>query len=250
MHDPMVVAHEIWRPWPKISRPTHRGDGRRIAVRYQWAKWYKPWSGWMKFWRFGAVELYWPGLITIWHVEPGGHDSGEVCKHHRRWQDDDGNWHSKATRRWKWHVHHWKIQIRPLGTFRRWLLTRCEWCGGKSRKGDYVNCSHQWDGERGPWWRGERGLFHMDCSSIETAHRTCICPDPLLDSRGYGKCAVCGGFRAWSSAREDHPMYPKEQSALLLQSIPKGQRDPAKTAQVSQWWSEWRAIEREQETDA
>jgi len=60
MHDPMVVAFEIRRPWPRRRRLV----GRR----------------------------YWPALITIWHVEPNGHDSGEVCKHSHRWQEPDGTW--------------------------------------------------------------------------------------------------------------------------------------------------------------
>ncbi len=115
MHDPLVVAFEIRRPWPK----------RTPRRRY----------------------YYWPSLITIWHAEPGGRDAFEVCK---------------RSSHWRWHLHHWKIQIRPLQNLRRRLLTSCAECG---RKGS-PNISHQWDRERSPWWRGERGLYHRECSSL------------------------------------------------------------------------------------
>jgi len=77
MHDPMVVAFDIPRPWPR--RSSH--GGRR----------------------------YWPALITVWHVEPGGHDAFEVCTHSSHWQ---------------WHVWHWKVQIRPLQQLKRSRSTR------------------------------------------------------------------------------------------------------------------------------
>lgn len=115
MHDPMVVAHTIRRPWPRN----------------------KPFR-------------YWPVLVTIWHVEPDGRDALTVC-----------------TRRWKWHIHHWKVQVHALQQLRRWALTRCEVCGGKSRKGRYVNVSRHWHRAKDPWWRGERGLYHADCYTTE-----------------------------------------------------------------------------------
>jgi len=100
----------------------------------------------MCFWTVAGHGLYWPSLITVWHREPGGNDSGEVC--------------SRSS--WIWHVHHWKIQVHPLQDLRRRLLTRCEECGRKGRP----NVSHQWDREPGHWWRGERGLYHRECSSL------------------------------------------------------------------------------------
>lgn len=242
MHDPIVVAWDIQRPWPRIRRKDWNGQKRWFQARYSWAKWYKPWSGWMKFWRVGPFELYWPGLITIWHNEPKGRDSGEVCKHHVRWQDEAGKWHSKPKRAWKYHVHHWSIQVHPWQHFRRWAFTRCEWCNGRSRKGDYVNCSKQWDRERGPWWRGESGLFHSDCSSISTAHATCLCRDSVWSNGDYGRCVTCGKFRAWKSA--DREADPSEITTPLLASIPEGQRDPEKYAMVAALWRQHRDEER------
>jgi len=233
MHDLMVVQFQIRRPWPTVRRKTHNfNNGRRFAFRHTWAKWYKPWQGWSCFWKIGNRELYWPSFITVWHVEPGGRDSGSVC--------------SRKARRW--HLHHWRIQVHLLQHLRRWALTRCEWCGGRSRKGDQVNVSHQWDRDRGQWWRGERGLFHGDCSAIEAAHKTCVCgvgpwDQERLGGYPYGNCANCGRRRVWRSEDQRDAAYPREQSDLLLNSIPTGQRDPAKMAQVRAWWDEWKARE-------
>lgn len=159
MHDPKVVAFEIRRPWPQRDRSHDAKPGRqRWSARYSWATWRKPWSGWMAFWVVAGRGFYWPSMITIWHVEPNGRDALTVCRD--RVQRPDGSW--KYVGRWKLHVHHWKIQVSPLQNLRRRLLTRCEECG---RKGS-PDTSHQWDGERGPWWKGERGLFHSQCSSL------------------------------------------------------------------------------------
>jgi hypothetical protein len=227
MHDPLVVAHTIRRPWPKISRPNWSQD-RRIGVRYSWRRWYdlRP-KAFKAFWRFGPVELYWPGLITIWHVEPNGHDSFTVCKH---------------SSQWKWHVHHWRIQVHPLQHFRRWALTRCEWCGGRSRRGDYVNVSHSWDGERGQWWRGEPGLFHAECSSVHSAHLSCTCGVGPFEHRDYGTCASCGKFRAWRSAADDQAA--GDAATRLYAALGQGQRPtPEVRDEAHRLWAEQRVID-------
>lgn len=192
MHDPLVVAFEIRRPWPKKRDST----------------------GWR----------YWPPLITVWHREPGGHDSGDVCAHTRRYQDDHGRWQAEVQHAWRWHVHHWKIQVHGLQRLRRRLLTRCTWCHGRSRKGDTVNFSLSWDGPRGRWWRGEPGLYHHDCSSIASAHNTCSCVDPvtaITEYEGYGRCARCMRYRPFG-------MTPDRMARTRdLQAIPSGGRRAA-----------------------
>lgn len=239
MHDPMVVAWSIPRPWPKISK--RKRDTKRLwYMRYEWAKWYKPWEGWRKFWRFGNIEVYWPDIITIWHNEPNGHDSGEVCKHYTRWQDDHGVWHGKPKRAWRYHIHHWSIQIRPLQKFSRWAFTRCEWCGGRSRKGDMVNVSKQWDRDKTPWWRGERGLFHSDCSSISTAHRVCVCGVGPWGQNDHGQCVNCNKYRVWRSKDNALREALRDVTNAMLASIPQGQRDPEVTANVRRLWAEYR----------
>lgn len=240
MHDPLIVAFTIVRPWPQRSGLPAANNGKRWAVRLHHVHYDdcaaegctgNPFPWWRlrsygRFWRLAGREYYWPPLVTIWHREPGGADALSVCR--QRWQDKNGQWH--LSRGWRWHVRHWHIQFHPAQNFRRWALTRCEWCGGRSRKGDPVNISRQWDGPRGRWWRGEPGLFHQDCSSVEHAHRMCLCADPLLAHGDYGKCLTCGRFRSWRQV-------PGEADRLLA-SLPEGSRIPAEMRpQVEAAWA-------------
>lgn len=188
--------------------------------------------------------IYWPPLVTVWHREPGGRDSGTVCKHHARHRDATGKWRVKVLRGWRWHVWHWRLQIHPWQHFRRWAFTRCTWCGGRSRKGDPVNNSHQWDGPRGPWWRGERGLYHLDCSSIQRAHLSCTCEVPgKLMHREYGACSNCDLFREFG--REQITT----DAARLLKTIPTGGRDAEVMARVRAMWADHRAEEEPERVD-
>lgn len=65
----------------------------------------------------------------------------------------------------RWHFWHWKIQVHPWQQFRRWALTRCEGCGKRFRYGESPT-SHSWHSERPKLLRGERGLYHSQCSSM------------------------------------------------------------------------------------
>lgn len=220
MHDPLVVAFELRRPWPqRSSLPETEGDKsvRWRVRRHNELPWWKP-SSYSTHWRMAGRDYYWPSLITVWHREPGGRDSGEVCKHYRRWQDEAGEWQWKILHGWRWHAHHWKVQIHPLQAWRRRLLTRCEWCKGRHRHGDPVNMSHSWDSPRGRWWQGEPGLYHRDCSAIATAHRSCSCEDPITEYEGYGQCARCGRHRAFQATSE------RIARVRELQTIPTGAR--------------------------
>lgn len=217
MHDPLVVAWTIPRPWPSRSRAAALGRGDdgprwRIRLHHQCTDycrdndpphragafpWWRPGS-YSKFWRLAGRDLYWPPMITVWHREPGGHDALTICRH--RYQDKNGQWH--LSRGWRWHIWHYHLQVHPAQAARRRLLTRCAWCGGRSRKGDEVNHSHSWDGPRGRWWQGEPGLYHRDCSAAEIAHRTCTCPAPSPAHGDWGPCMSCGRFVAWGRTAE------------------------------------------------
>lgn len=63
----------------------------------------------------------------------------------------------------RWHVHHWRLQIHPWQTLRRWLLTRCSKCGKRFAWGEspVTGC---WDAPRLRWFKGEEHLYHSDCS--------------------------------------------------------------------------------------
>lgn len=228
MHDPMVVAFDICRPWPR------RSDYGKSSPR---------WSFRGRFWQLAGRRYYWPGLVTIWHVEPGGHDAGEVCKHYRRTRGADGEWTTTYLRGWRWHVHHWRIQVHPLQNFRRWALTRCTWCHGRSRRGDHVDVGRQWDGPRGKWWQGEPGLYHHDCSSVEFAHRLCLCSEPLFENpgAGYGRCVRCGRSRSYG-------MDPRRLAqALVYVGVMPGQRPTG--AQVSEHRAHHERIQAEDKTE-
>ena len=222
MHDPMVVAFEIRRPWPRRER-----SRRKPTKRWEF-------SG--AFWTLAGRRFYWPAVVVVWHKEPGGRGSGEVCKHYRRWQvEPGGKWETKILHGWKWHVHHWHVQVPPVQGFRRWLLTRCAWCGGRQRRRDAVNVSHQWDGSPSPWWRGEVGLFHHDCSSVAHAHRKCYCPEPALNHEGYGQCQTCGKFLAYRETPDD--------ADWLLRRLPTGSRAPASLRpELEAAWARRRAV--------
>lgn len=159
MHDPLVVAFDIRRPWPTRSSGGSQKDGRR----WHWARhgaWWKPGS-WSPFVTAFGRQWYFPSLITIWHAEPGGCDMGEVCKH---WRTDR---HGNRVRndRWRMHVHHWQIQIAPMQKLKMFLFERCEECGRRYAWG-YAPVSHQWDKPGARWFRVERRAFHHECSSL------------------------------------------------------------------------------------
>jgi hypothetical protein len=196
MHDPLVVAFTIRRPWPTTSRPRNLDGTLAKPHRYR------------------------PALITVWHREPGGHDSGEICKHTSRYQDRDGKWQWRFHHAWRFHIWHWHVQLHGLQALRRRLLTRCTWCNGRSTKGDQVSTSNQWDGERGPWWRGERGLFHGDCSGVASAHSTCVCENPQFDHDGWGRCARCDQGRSYGMTAEGLAIQ------RALRQVPVGGRRP------------------------
>ena len=128
MHDPDVVAFDIPRPWPR------RGLDRR--------------------------RRYWPAIVTVWHREPGGADALTVCRSTVR--DENGKF-IRFTKSWKWHVHHWHIQVRPLQKLRRKLITRCSGCGGRTSKADPINIGGSWYPPMTHWWQSEADIYHQAC---------------------------------------------------------------------------------------
>jgi hypothetical protein len=200
MHDPLTIAFEIRRPWPQTA-DWRTKQAARDGIRWRIGD---------PYWVLAGRGLYFPGLITIWHCDPSGYDD-TTCPTY------PGN-------AWRMHVHHWRIQLHPYQRLRRRLLTRCTWCGGPSVKGDTVNVSHQWDGPRERWWQGEKGLFHVDCSAIKTAHATCVCDQPVLEHDDYGQCARCNRSRPFGMTDENLARTRE------LSAIPDGGRQ-AKEAQ-------------------
>lgn len=201
MHDPMHVAREVRRPWPnrpwrgrpdRARRPSgHRRLGpinirARAAGRSRWrGRLYFSWA----IWHIGGRSWYFPGWLTVWHVDPE-RDGTSSCRNAARAKRQTAikrhAFFAAAWWDWWWrhydklHVHHWRIQLPGLQRLRRWLFTRCETCGerfpyGYSPVRIAVSGAHErkrrktW---RDRWLRGERDLHHggpnrgKDCSAL------------------------------------------------------------------------------------
>ena len=236
MHDPKHVVYEVRLPIPvrkkwrdaKHGEPrwtlgiSRRTNAQNVGERvYPWwnPKGYSP--------RVAGRAFESMRLVTIWHDEPGGADSGTVCSY-------------AAAKR---HPQHWTLQWHHWQKIRRTLFTRCEWCGGPSRTGDRVNISHQWYSPRPEhFWQSPRGVYHDDCSSIDRAHKTCLCGVGPWANGDYGKCEECGKFRAWKSKAD--AFHPGDEPLRLLASIPEGQRDRSKYAKASRMWRDYHEARR------
>jgi hypothetical protein len=231
VHDPDVVAFNIVRPWPQRARLPGPRNGQRWAVRLhhdhhagcvedgctkrQPFPWWRPRS-YGRFWTLAGRDFYWPAMVTIWHREPGGHDALTVCQ--RRYRDRHGTW--RYSKGWRFHVHHWRVQVPPAQQLRRRLLTRCAWCGGRDRAGDRVNHALSWDGPQGRWWQGEPGLYHADCQGVSSAHAQCRCGEPAPQYETWGRCGRCGRFVPHGRTGE------QLERVRRLAAVPAGQRPP------------------------
>ncbi len=101
MHDPLVLLWAIRRP------PISPREWRR-ALRLD----RHPSRGWSRL----------PHFLDIWHREPGGRDSGQVC--------------GRNPKRYRWHIHHYHLRFWPVFNLRRWLFQPCARCGRRFRYRD------------------------------------------------------------------------------------------------------------------
>lgn len=260
MHDPLTVAFEIKLPIPRLTswgRPPE-GNHRFTIQRRRYKPvmeedqhymnkpiypWYRPqaWELWV-----AGKKVRMRTFCTVWHVEPFGHDSGEVCSH---WKVDkktgkkirDAQGHFVVDNSWRCHVHHFHYQFPWLQEIKRWLFTKCSWCGGPSRRGDYVNCGYMNGSE----------VYHNDCMTPEHAWRSCSCVFPLLPVqrdprtggifgiRDYGTCDRCGRFHKWRMSTAEKDVY-----AYIRENVPHRTRMPAHVKEeVHRRWAEIRQQE-------
>ena len=174
MHDPMVVVCDIVLPIPVRKWLATRGP-RWCVKRMRRSNpenlgepvypWWRP-AGWETVIAGTRIGLY--QLGTIWHNEPRGADSGDICKNFDRLPDGRIG---RSLNAWRWHVHHWSIQIHPLQTVRRWLFDRCAECGHRFPFG-YSPVTFSWDPQRPPWWKflePHGQLLHARCASLRSA---------------------------------------------------------------------------------
>lgn len=67
-----------------------------------------------------------PLNLDIWHDEPRGHDSGEVCGHHPMPIPARVLWTVR-------HVRHLHYRFWPYLNVKRWIVERCDGCGQRFR---------------------------------------------------------------------------------------------------------------------
>lgn len=81
-----------------------------------------------------------------------------------------------AWRHPRWHLHHWKIQIDVVVSFKRWAFSRCIGCGGRFAWG-VCPVSHSWYSTGPRWFRNEApGVYHADCSN------TAVCASRAINA--------------------------------------------------------------------
>lgn len=90
-----------------------------------------------------------PLRLDVWHVEPDGHDSGEVC----------GHWKNTRRAEIAFALRHWRhLQLRwwPYRKVRRWLRDRCAECGRR----------FFWKGDARHGYMGSDEVYHDTCMSL------------------------------------------------------------------------------------
>jgi hypothetical protein len=95
------------------------------------------------------------GFVDVWHDDPKG-DRGYPC--------------GKNAPHWRWHVHHWKVNVTPWLKVRRWLFTRCDLCKRRFPMG-YCPIGVSWHRPKPKAFQGEPGLFHEECLSLKEKSR-------------------------------------------------------------------------------
>lgn len=157
MHDPSVVVFDLHLPipvrrWRSPAEPRWTLHRRRRTNQENLGEpvypWFRP-QGYDCILAGRRIGLY--QLVTIWHQEPQGRDSGTVCKGMR---GSDLNWHNV-----KWAVRHRRHLHPQWHTYQRlrsWLFTRCEDCGHR----------FFWKQARiGTGWDAP-GCLHEACSNV------------------------------------------------------------------------------------
>lgn len=70
----------------------------------------------------------------------------------------------RKQRRWwqhpRWHIRHWRVQVDVLIYLKRYLWTRCAYCGERF-DWRYAPVGSRWDSEGPKWFKGE--LYYHEC---------------------------------------------------------------------------------------
>lgn len=160
MHDPDAVLFGLHLPLPRVKwevvgsqkrweirRRRYTGERLRGQPIRQW-------------WRPDAYSCHLAGrvlglvpLARVWHREPGGRDSGDVCG---RFPDGTNLTWRNVTWGWRHRAHLWVQWTFPGTGLWRWWSTRCDACS--RRFGHKEARIGEWSGDR---------VWHEACYAIE-----------------------------------------------------------------------------------
>lgn len=80
-------------------------------------------------------------------------------------------WILRSDRPWykhpRYHIHHMRVRIHAITTFKRWAFSKCCRCGQRFAWG-YCPTTSQWDAEGPQWFKSEKYVYHNDCRNPES----------------------------------------------------------------------------------
>jgi len=106
------------------------------------------------FRRVGPTFKYHRAIVTVWHVEPKGHDSGSICKGMR-----GSGWSWANVKFALRHIRHLEIHVEPYRRVKRWLLDHCAECGYRFR---WKQARHSYQSSP------ERVVYHEKCMDLRS----------------------------------------------------------------------------------
>lgn len=148
------------------------------AVYWAWRRLKRETARWRPVWKFGAggpyltrrelwevyrlasnpVDCLQRTVATVGSEEDCGEFFLTVYRALKRYQRP---WYRHP----RWHVWHWRLQVHPWRSLRRWLFTRCAHCGKCFTYGESP-ISFSWHSPPTPWFGSEPGLYHEVCANV------------------------------------------------------------------------------------